>query len=330
MARTFFGMMFERRIFHSYQSPGDMVVLTAAIRDLMATYPGEYQIDTRTACQAIFEHNPNITPIPDGEGTHTQLHYPSIHGCNQRPGHFIEAFRKYIAEDVIGRPITQGAFKGDIHLSHEETSWKSIVEQKYGKARPFWIIVSGGKSDYTCKIWHPARWQAVVDHFKDRILFVQVGESSHTHTALKNVFDLRGQTDLRQLIRLVYHSAGVACGVTALMHLAAAVPVKEGAPPLRPCVVVAGAREPQHWECYPGHRFLENVGTLPCCASGACWKSRIVKLGDGEPHDHLLCKLPVTDQGGVTIPKCLDMIRAEDVIYAIESYYACGDGMNRA
>ncbi|MDQ3776123.1 MAG: hypothetical protein M3461_18120 [Pseudomonadota bacterium] len=61
--------------------------------------------------------------------------------------------------------------------------------------------MAGGKYDFTIKWWDLGRFQRVVDHFQDRILFVQVGESGHEHPSLQNVIDLRGKTDLRQLLR---------------------------------------------------------------------------------------------------------------------------------
>lgn len=171
--------------------------------------------------------------------------------------------------------------------------------------------------DFTAKHWSPNRWQQVVDHFKDKLLFVQVGERGHQHPALDNVLDFRGMTDLRQLIRLVYHADGVACCVTSLMHLASGVTTKDGK--LRPCVVVAGGRESPHWEAYPGHRFLDTIGMLPCCRNGGCWKSRVIPLDDGDPKNKSLCEMP-TETDGTTIPKCLDLITARHVIEAIESY----------
>ena len=100
---------------------------------------------------------------------------------------------------------------------------------------PFWIVVAGGKFDYTIKWWDHDRFQQVVDHFRGRILFVQVGEAVHDHPPLRDVIDLRGRTDLRQLVRLVYHAQGVLCPVTLLMHLAAAVESRPEVPP-RPSV----------------------------------------------------------------------------------------------
>jgi ADP-heptose:LPS heptosyltransferase len=186
-----------------------------------------------------------------------------------------------------------------------------MVAEALGEERPFWIIAAGGKYDYTIKWWSRRRYQEVVDHFAGRILFVQVGEGGHFHPPLERVLDLRRRTSLRALVRLVHHSEGVLCPVTSLMHLAAAVPTPSGRPAARPCVVIAGGREPPHWEAYPTHQFLHTVGSLPCCARGGCWRSRTVPLGDGEPHDHpdRLCVDVVRG-----LPRCMDMISARLVI----------------
>src|SRR2546430_15088947 len=81
---------------------------------------------------------------------------------------------------------------------------------------------------------------------------------------LKGVIDLRGKTELRELVRLVYHAQGVLCSVTCLIHLAAAVETKPGLSPNRPCVVVASGREPLHWDADPHHQVIHTVGALPC------------------------------------------------------------------
>jgi ADP-heptose:LPS heptosyltransferase len=64
----------------------------------------------------------------------------------------------------------------------------------------------------------------VVDHFRDRILFVQCGASGDNRhrVRLNDVIDLVGKADLRQMVRLMYHAKGVVCPVTMFMHLAAA------------------------------------------------------------------------------------------------------------
>ena len=308
----------RRLILRSGLCPGDIVMMTAAVRDLHAAYPGEYVTDVRTPCPALWEHNPNITKLADEDGEQIEMHYPAIGNSNQLPYHFIHGYRMHL-ETVLGRSIPQGAFKGDIYLSPQERSWPSQVEDALGAGTRFWIIVSGGKRDFTAKWWAASRMQAVVEHFRGRILFVQVGEAHHNHPALDGALDLRGQTSLRQLVRLVHHADGVVCPVTSLMHLAAAVPRRSGSA-LRPCVVIAGGREPAQWEQYPGHRFLDTIGQLACCATGGCWKSRVQALGDGDEKDKSLCTQPVAVGGRVILPRCMDMITVEDVVRAVQSY----------
>jgi len=249
--------------------------------------------------------------------------YPLIHSSNTVPYHFIHAFTQLL-EDKLGVTIRMTQFKGDIHISDEEDSWLSQVEET-GFKKDYWVVFAGGKYDFTCKWTDPSVIQSVVDHFLGRITFVQAGSEEHWHPRLKNVIDFIGKTNLRQLIRLIYHSVGVLCPVTFGMHAAAAVPVKSGRPLNRACVVIAGGREPMQWEAYPHHRFLSTNGCLSCCDNGGCWTSRCQKVGDGDEKDEKhLCLQPVKVSKDLVIPKCINMIKPNDIIRAIEMYYEGG------
>ena len=154
-----------------------------------------------------------------------------------------------------------------------------------------------------------------------------MGEGGHHHPPLDGVIDLRGQTNLRQLIRLVHHSQGVVSPISLLMHLAAAVEVKPDMPQNRACVVIAGGREPPHFTSYPHHQFIHTVAALSCCDNGGCWKSRTVPLGDGDEKDNpdQLCVDPVVSPvSKAFLPRCMDMITAEEVIRRIEMYFTGG------
>lgn len=314
----------RKLILRNHLSPGDILMLTAAVRDLHRTHPRQFQTDVRTPCPALWEHNPYITPMKesDAEVEVIDCHYPLIHQSNQLPYHFIHAFRLFLAEHLKVK-IRPHAFKGDIHLHGQEKAWMSQVDEITGNYdTPFWLIVSGGKSDFTAKWWDPKRCQAVVDHFQGRLQFVQCGarDAGHKHPVLNGVIDLVGKTDLRQMVRLMYHANGVICPVTMHMHLAAAVETKQGRPRNRPCVVIAGGREPSQWEAYPHHQYLHTNGSLRCCDDGGCWKSRIEPLGDGDEKDRSLCEYPIRLSSGQMLPKCLDLITAEAVIAAVERY----------
>jgi len=305
-------------ILRNSQSPGDVVMLTAAVRDLHRSHPGRFVTDVRTPCPALWENNPYITAIREDEPgvRNIDCEYPLVHTSNQLPYHFIHGFRKHL-ESQLGIRIPPTDCRGDIHLSDAERAWMSQVEEHRGIGARFWIVVAGGKYDFTAKWWATDRYQAVIDHFRGRLLFVQVGEQQHHHPRLHHTLDLRGRTTLRQLIRLVHHADGVLCPVTLVMHLAAAVETRAGRPARRPCVVVAGGREPVHWEAYSWHQFVHTVGALPCCAAGGCWRSRVQPLGDGDAKDgpDQLC---VDVRRG--LPACMDLITPEDVIRRIEVY----------
>lgn len=311
-------------------------MLSAAVRDLYFYHGDKYDIKVDTSCSEIWENNPyisdfkhvtnnGITISENGEIVKViDCEYPLIQDSNQKPYHFIHGYRKFL-ESKLEISIPQGDFKGDIHLSNDEKLWISQIEEM-GIKNDFWVISAGGKNDFTAKWWPTDYYQKVVDHFRGRITFVQIGKSFHHHPPLKNVINLIDKTNLRQFIRLIHHSVGVVSPVTFAMHAAAAIDVKNGRPKNRAAVVISGGREPPHWEAYPHHRFLSTNGALSCCDNGGCWKSRCHKIGDGDEKDddEKLCLLPILKEDNISYPKCMDMIKPEDVIRAIDLYYEGG------
>ncbi len=311
------GLSHQKVILRSHLSPGDVLMLTAAVRDLHLAYPGRFQTAVETSASELWDNNPLVVrERSSGDWRKIEMHYPLINQSNQRPLHFIHGYVQYL-ESQLGVRIPLTAFKGDIYLSEQEKLWTNQVRQEFGYTGKFWILIAGGKYDFTTKWWSPASYQRVVDHFAGRLQFVQCGQKGHWHPALKGVFNLVGKTSIRQFIRLMYHATGVVCPVTFAMHLAAAVP--SPIPRLRPCVVIAGGREPPHWEAYPGHQFLHTLGALPCCATGGCWKSRCQTVGDGDSKDtQNLCERPVQVDTDLRIAQCMMMLQPEDVIRAVE------------
>lgn len=308
----------RKLILTNFQAPGDVVMLTAAVRDLHLTYPGQFLTDVRTPFPELWENNPFLTSLEEWQSDVDVIpcYYPLIDRANQVPRHFVEGFSDFL-NGILGVSIEVKAFHGDIHLSQAEKGASSPLKEIMERELPFWILVAGGKSDYTIKWWSAERFQKVVDELREEVLFVQVGSSDDHHPDLEGVLDLRGKTNLRDLIRLVYHSEGVVSPVTMAMHLAAAVEVRSGVNRSRPCVVVAGGREPPTWEAYPSHQFLHTVGALECCATGGCWRARTIPLYDGSSKDadRQLC-LDVVD----SLPRCMAMIESTDVVRAVRRY----------
>src|SRR3974390_3523179 len=130
----------EKWIFENWLSPGAVVMLTAAVRDLHRTYPGRFLTDVRTSCPSLWEHNPHLTPLkPKAPGVRSlRCHYPLIHKSNTAPYHFIHGFIEFL-NDQLGLKIRPTEFKGDIHLSEQEKRGPGPTEEVQDDRRPYWI-----------------------------------------------------------------------------------------------------------------------------------------------------------------------------------------------
>jgi len=337
--------MAQNIVLRNLQSPGDLLMMTAAVRDLHRCYPGRFVTDVDTSNGDIWLNNPYITRLP-GKTTRTQkLGYPLIHRSNQCGLHFLQGFIQHL-NTKLGLKIRLTEFRADVHWSDEELR-RPLVDGDY------WVIISGGKADITAKWWDPLRYQAVVDKLGDQIKFVQLGNkpdgggARHFHPPLRGTLNLVGQTTLREAMRVVHHARGVVTPVTCFMHMAAASGV--------PAVVIAGGREHYTWEAYtnetfhrnmayaaglvkqpPGsrdqwynwspnddpdyvphpfapHAYLHTIGMLSCCKEGGCWRAHVDhKLGGR------VCQNVVRVPGHPPLPKCLDMITVDDVVRAVK------------
>ena len=153
-------------ILQNSMSPGDIVMLTAAVRDLHLGYPGAFATEVRTSAKGLWESNPYLTKFLEGEAdTETvACAYPLIHRSNKGPWHFIHGFTQHLGEQ-LGVRIEPTEFKGDIHLSADERRWMSQVQEITKTPVPFWIVAAGGKYDFTAKWWANERYQGVERQF---------------------------------------------------------------------------------------------------------------------------------------------------------------------
>ncbi len=312
----------RKLILKNEQAPGDILMLTAAVRDLHRSQAGRFAVDVRTPFPELWEGNPFIIPLSEHSTDVETIdcEYPLIHESNRLPVHFLHAFPDFLGRK-LGVRVDPTEFRADVYLSRDERERPLPLKLNGEPVEHYWIVAAGGKRDFTIKWWSQERYQAVIDHFRGRLVFVQVGGAGHFHPKLEGVIDLRGRTSIRDLIRLVHHADGVLTPVSFLMHLTAAVPVSEkliaNEIESRPCVVIAGGREPVHWEAYPTHQYLHTVGALDCCRTGGCWRSRTKALGDGSEHDSAR-RLCVNVRN--SLPACMDMITADDAIRRIELF----------
>lgn len=317
----------QRFVLAHHRSPGDIMCLTALVRDIKLTYGDNVLVDVDTTCLDLWRHNPYLTKLWDKEQKRvttknvTFLKMSYGEGIRQQKNetmHFAAYFhRDFKKQTGIQVPVHYA--HGDLHLSPEERE-QSLIEGRY------WVLLSGGKSDAPVKVWRSQYFQQVVDWLGDQGLgAVQLGsvDKGHWHPQLDGTLNLVGQTNLRDMLRLIYHADGVICGVTAAMHMAAALH--------RPCVCIAGGREAWWWEAYVNenrgfaeasgshpmpHRFLHTIGQLDCCRHHGCWKNKVVPLNN----DKLICQYPIMHPD-MPIAKCMDLIQPHHVIEAIMQYY---------
>lgn len=287
-------------------SLGDLAVLSGAIRDLHRAYPGHFRTSIETALPDLWRHHPLITPFMPGSEI-IDCSPVMVDRRGERKIHYIEACLELLNER-IGTQARLTEIRGDLHLSNEEKNWYSDVWTLCGREIPYWIICPGGKFDIPIKWWDHRRCQEVVDYFRGKIQFVQAGWWGNHHPALDGVIDLRGRTQIRDLLHLMYTADGVLCGVTSLMHLAAAVPLQRGR--RREAVIIGGAREPASWEAYPRHEFISTEEQVECAH---CWRNRVRPLPDGRNQRALECPAVQND-----LPRCMDLITSRDVIERFE------------
>jgi ADP-heptose:LPS heptosyltransferase len=309
------------------RAPGDILVMSALVRDIALTHSDKFEIYVHTTANELWRNNPYTSILTAAERQQDveqlRLDYgPALNQVGTRNRHFLLGFHESF-ERQTGVHVPLLYPRPDYHLDDKEKH-VPLVSGRY------WVILSGGKSDFITKHWVYKRNQQVVNLLRGMgIHCVQLGAVGglklyHHHPRLENALCLIGLTSLRDMARIIQHAEGVICPVTCAMHMAAALQ--------KPCVVLAGGREEWWWEAYvPGkgnfgselreevkiqHRYLHTMGQLDCCQRRGCWKNVV----EGEKN---ACKYPC-NVGGQLVPLCMDKITVNHVIEAVMSYYEDG------
>lgn len=293
--------------------PGDVLTLTAAVESLHSQFPGDYATAVQTTAMEIWDNNPHVATFDDEDDVEAiDVHYPSINQSNQESRPFLGGYTEFLA-DRLEIPLRLRVNRPYLYLDDDERRWTDQIAEHFASGRkvPFWLVNAGVKTDYTAKLWPVEYYRAVVEATRDRIQWVQIGATEHWHPEIPGAIDLRGQTTHRQLIRLAYHAAGGLGPVTYLQHLCAAWE--------RPYICLAGGREPITWIQYPLQTTLHTLGQLDCCATSACWKSRVQPSCDGDAKDKSLCSWPMI---GFEQPvgRCMALIKPKDVVAILDRF----------
>ena len=294
-------------ILSNNQCPGDILAMTAAIRDLKKAKP-DWKIAVRTHAGYLWRYNPDITSNVDSTFTEYYLNYqtPRMMGDSYDGHHFCHEFHRTI-ERIFGikiprGPVTPALYLGesdyDLHIEHDN--------------KPILLINAGAKADIPLKQWSFQRFQEVVDALTDTYTIIQIGRSCENHKKLHGVLDYIDKTPDRQIVKLMVKADAVLTGVSFPMHLCQGVSFFDKKP--RKCVVLAGGREDPSWEKYQDHTFLSTMGMLDCCKDRGCWMKHPLARDNGS---NFICKSPTRDINGYYIGSCMEKINVDQVVNAL-------------
>ena len=296
-------------VFHNRQRIGDMLMFTCGVRDFKKAFP-DVRVNVISIASHIWDHNPYIdrTLIPNEANTVKIGPGELTNSSNRLDWHFANAYRVSI-EKALKINIPQGESRPDIWLTEEEYNAPRVFKE------PYWIICLTGEKGWGCKMYPFEKWQEFVRQNPDKN-FVQIGAKEDNPPRLTgaNCIDYVGQTQsketgIRDLYKLFLNAEGSVGLVSFHMHLSGAL--------YKPCVVVAGAREPVSFTRYAGHAYLSNDGMLPCAVK-ACWHCNI------DACTNLVHRDDYARLEDKKVPKCADIIDPEDLTRAINGYYRGG------
>lgn len=293
----------ENVVIKNHLCPGDVVVLSAAIRSLHLSYPSRYRVWVDVSYPAVFKHSPDVVTtgdlVPPGAKV-IEVSYPLINESNSINCHFMYAYTKDLGEK-LGIPLELKTNRPHLFLGEEEKS--DAILKKLKIQKPFFVINAGFKQDYPTKFWGQHNYQELVHRCIGDVAFVQVGDANGHHPLLQDVYHAYGRTTLRELISLCWHAEGGVGPSTLIQHIFAALQ--------KPYVCLLGGREPLPWVTYPLQTTLHTFGALPCCKEEACWKAKL------EPGHEDSCLFPLPTIWAT--PKCMGMITPAQVAQVISN-----------
>jgi ADP-heptose:LPS heptosyltransferase len=283
---------------------GDLVVLTGCLRDLQNSYPN-FLFDIRTKCPEVFSALTHLVHL-DENALDVETIVLSQDRCTEfnknkncfrnfdENIHFRHTIDVYV-EQKTGLSIV---WRSTRPCLPETFSVSNPVISKLNYSGPYWLINAGWYNEARSKFWGHDHFQKVIDFFKDKIQFIQIGAATDSHEPYKNTLSLVGQTSIIELACAVQSPKchGTLSGVTGLAHVSAGY--------MKPAVVICGGVENSSFIRYPGQRLLDSIGFLPCCRGCGCTLS-----------GHSTC---ANWRGDHTL--CMNFVRPELVIEAILNY----------
>ena len=170
--------------------------------------------------------------------------------------HLVRIMGKRIGVHV--RDVRPDCYIDMTFLDQFRSTWRDLP-------RPH-VLVQRRTSNYTPnKNWPDTSWKKLIGVILKTATVIEIGEKSegHVHFAFPNYVDLRGKTDVRELVACVAAADIVVAPVSGPVHIAAAVRT--------PAVVILGGYELPENTAYPGNRILYTpMECSPCWLRTPC------------------------------------------------------------
>lgn len=237
---------------------GDELLCSAVARELRRR--GKRTIWMHTGYPELFRGNPDIAfaPRKNVRGIRRFLEIARLEsvalGYAEHVGDRDIAPDQHVITVLCARQGVTGL------ISRRPYLYLTEQEKAFGRfgTNQIAIQTSGLAAKYAAvtKEWYPERFQDVVNHFRDRFTFVQIGAGRDP--LLEGVVDLRGKTAIRETAGVLHNSAVFVGLAGFLQHLARSVECRS--------VIVYGGRE---LPSQTGYTCNENVVHRPECSP--CW-----------------------------------------------------------
>ena len=123
-------------ILRHQRAAGDILVMTAVVRDIYRQYSDIFEIGVETSFTELWNNNPYIVKLKDkrlGAAVYNLSYGDGIQKAGREPIHFLRAFHDDF-EKKSGMKLALTEPKPDIHLSEEEKS-KRLVDGRY------WVVL---------------------------------------------------------------------------------------------------------------------------------------------------------------------------------------------
>ncbi len=272
---------------------GDELLLTCVAHELKKRHP-DFRIWQVSSAEELLRHNPDYVQVFPMD--YWYLRYSNILNRQRVRLRYSEqpvAGEQEIPpqEHILAHLCSAAGIRGQIQL--RPYYYQTEVERNSGRLAPRQICVhSMGENTHETwmrnKVWYHERFQELVDALLGRysdLRVIQIGVDKDP--PLKGVLDLRGKTSLRQTASILSRSECFVGTQGLLAHLARAVECR--------AVIIYGGREHSRQSGYICNENLDSfVECAPCWHWNECTNSR----------------------------KCMDMIKADNVLAAIDRILA--------